>query len=168
MEIQWHRLMIKDIRVHSCPFVVQNCFSQPSHNFMKWVIFGCDWAEGDLFFRCRSGSAHGQMGIDHGNDMACGAERPGLDSVLFARVSVILSGIQLVIWARTDIVCLVGVMVSPMVAWWLPLRCPWHRFFQLRRQVMGRLWMNFEKSQLFLVSLLWPSFAEALTACSFT
>ena len=50
------------------------------------------------------------MGIDHGNDMACGAERPGLDSVLFARFSMILSGIQLVIWARTDIVCFVGVM----------------------------------------------------------
>ena len=66
----------------------------------------------------------GQMGIDQGNDMACGAERPGLDSVLFARFSMILSGIQLVIWARTDIVCLVGVMASPMVAWWLPLRCP--------------------------------------------
>ena len=66
----------------------------------------------------------GQMGIDHGNDMACGAERTGLDPVLFARFSMILSGIQLVIWARTDIACLVGVMASPMVAWWLPLRCP--------------------------------------------
>ena len=28
----------------------------------------------------------GQMGIDHGNDMACGAERPGLDSVLPGKV----------------------------------------------------------------------------------
>ena len=52
----------------------------------------------------------GQMGVDHGNDMACGAERPGLDSVLFARFSMILSGIQLVIWARTDIVCFVSVL----------------------------------------------------------
>ena len=28
----------------------------------------------------------GQMGIDHGNDMACGAERPGLDPVLPGKV----------------------------------------------------------------------------------
>ena len=52
----------------------------------------------------------GKMGIDHGNDMACGAERPGLGPVLFARFSIILSGIQLVIWARTDIVCFVSVL----------------------------------------------------------
>ena len=28
----------------------------------------------------------GQMGVDHGNDMACGAERPCLDSVLFCEI----------------------------------------------------------------------------------
>ena len=65
----------------------------------------------------------GQMGIDHGNDMVALNDRVWILCFL-ARFSMILSGIQLVIWARTDIVCFVVVMASPMVAWWLPLRCP--------------------------------------------
>ena len=57
----------------------------------------------------------------------------------FARLSAILSGIQLEICARTDILFFCGFMLSPMVAGKLPLR--WHEsaFFQVLRKIMGWL-----------------------------
>ena len=38
------------------------------------------------FFDVVQAQRVGQMGIDHGNDMACGAERPGLAPVLPGKV----------------------------------------------------------------------------------
>ena len=83
-------------------------------------LFQCSGMVGKAVADVVQAQRVGQMGIDHGNDMN---DRVWILCFL-ARFSMILSGIQLVIWARTDIVCLVGVMASPMVAWWLPLRCP--------------------------------------------
>ncbi len=55
----------------------------------------------------------------------------------FARLSAILSGIQLEICARTDILFFCGFMLSPVVAGKLPLR--WHEsaFFQVLRKIYG-------------------------------
>ncbi len=74
--------------------------------------------------RYRSGSAHGQMGIDHGNDMACGAERTGLDPVLPGKVfddSVRYPTCNL---GENGHLMLCRCHGSHIVAWWLPLRCP--------------------------------------------
>ena len=65
----------------------------------------------------------------------------------FARLSAILSGIQLEICAKMDILFFCGFMLSPMVAGKLPLR--WHElfFFQVLRKNMGWLW---KKSTFFI------------------
>ena len=89
--------------------------------------------------RYRSGSAHGQMGIDHGNDMACGTERPGLAPVLPGKVfddSVRYPTCNLGENGHCMPCRCHGLSYGCLVA---AIKMSMTPFFQLRRQVMGRL-----------------------------
>ena len=50
------------------------------------MLFQCPGMVGKAVADVVQAQRMGQMGIDHGNDMACGAERTGLDPVLFCEI----------------------------------------------------------------------------------
>ena len=88
------------------------------------------------------------MGIDHGNDMACGAERTGLAPVLPGKVfydSVRCLACNLGENGHCMLCRCHGLSYGCLVA---AIKMSMTSFFQLRRQVMGRLCQ---------LSLLWKA-----------